>query len=328
METDEGYRRGTVLGLTVAEVFVLLVFLILLALAGVNRYWSDKLAPWKDIMAQTNPKEVEAALAQPDELRRRLERLNSQIAELEKEKERLQNRIRTLVGEQGTSREKLEETNAKLREAELALAECEKALEDSQRKIATLMMEDPMLNDSIDELQRENDALRDKIRMIGKGITPPCWYQRIDETNPITKANWRERPYYLFDIVIRDDHMEVQPLPIPEGSAEDGGGKPYSQEAEGLGLNAVSYGIPLTNRQMLDVMTPLYEQGKASQVRTYSCIFYVRVWDETPEAAKDRWKRAHDGVLEQLFGTYQVRDIPWNDRDRVPVNVPFADRSR
>lgn len=53
MEMEEGYRRGTVLGLTIAEIFILLVFLMLLALMGVNRYWSDKEAKkrWKQALA-------------------------------------------------------------------------------------------------------------------------------------------------------------------------------------------------------------------------------------------------------------------------------------
>ncbi len=33
-----------------------------------------------------------------------------------------------------------------------------------------------------------------------------CWYRQIEETNPITKANWREKPCYLIDIAIREKH--------------------------------------------------------------------------------------------------------------------------
>ena len=58
MEMEEGYRRGTVLGLTIAEIFVLLVFLMLLALLGVNRYWNESVEPWKDIMEKRKPEEV------------------------------------------------------------------------------------------------------------------------------------------------------------------------------------------------------------------------------------------------------------------------------
>ena len=319
METEDGYRRGTVLGLTVAEIFVLLVFLMLLVLLGVSRYWNERFEPWRDIIEGSTPEEVKRALELPDELRREIERLKIQIEDLKKEKERLQARIRTLVAREGTVGEELDETKRQL-------AECEKALEDAKRKIETLTSENQRLQATNNELQGKNDGLEDQIRIIGNGTTPPCWYQVVEETNPITKANRRERAYYLFDIVIREDHMEVQPAPFPEGRAEDDGGKPYAEEAKDLELEAIPYGVPLTDREVFEVMRRLYEVGKASRIRTYSCAFYVRVWDETPATAKDRWKRAHDDVLEQLFGTYQVRDFLWTDRDRNPANVPKSAR--
>ena len=120
--------------------------------------------------------------------------------------------------------------------------------------------------------------------------------------------------------------MEVQSLPIPEGSAEDDLGVSYVEEAKGLALDTIPYGTPLKDRELRSAMRHLYEKGKASQIRTYSCIFYVRVWDETGPGAKERWKQAHDGVLEQLFGTHQVRGTSWKDRHKEPVNVPISTR--
>ncbi len=321
MEMEEGYRRGTVLGLTIAEIFILLVFLMLLALMGVNRYWGDKFDPWKEIMAKATPEEVAEALRHPDKLREKIKGLKEQIEDLQKEKERLQERIRILEDREGETGKLLDEANKKLRKVNRALADREKALADAEHEIETLTTENHRLRDRNNELQGEIALLDNRIRIIGKGITPPCWYQRIKETNPTTKANWREKPYYLFDIAIRDDHMEVQRLPIPEGSAEDDGGVPYAEEIKGLALDTIPYGKPLTDAEMRNVMRHLYDKGKASQVRTYSCIFYVRVWDETPPGAKERWKQAHDGVLEQLFGTHQVRGTSWKDRDKEPVNV-------
>ena len=322
---EEGYRRGTVLGLTIAEIFILLVFLMLLALMGVNRYWSDKIDPWKDIMAKHTPEEIKEAMGLPEPLRRKIERLNRQIEELEKEKKRLQSRIRALEGQGRETGEKLDEANRKLREAERALAECEKALADAERKIETLTIENDRLKDTNSEIQDENDALGERIRIIGKGVTPPCWFQQIEETNPITRSNWREKSYYLFDIAIRDDDMEVQRLPIPEGSAEDDHGMLYVEEAKGLALDTIPYGTPLTDEQIRNAMQHLYEKGKASQIRTYSCVFYVRVWDETHSGAKKRWKQAL-ALLQQLFGTHQVRGTSWKDRHKEPVNVPVSTR--
>ena len=325
MDMEEGYRRGTVLGLTIAEIFILLVFLMLLALMGVNRYWSGKIGPWKGIMAKYTPEEIKEAVKLPEQLRREIKRLNSQIEELKKEKARLQSRIRTLEGREGEFGEKLDEANRKLREAMRALAECEKALADAERKIETLTIENDRLRDTNRELRGENDALGERIRIIGKGVTAPCWYQQIEETNPITKANWREKTYYLFDIAIRDDHMEVQRLPIPEGSAEDDRGMPYVEEAKGLALDTIPYGKSLTDEQIRNAMRHLYDKGKASQIRTYSCVFYVRVWDETHPGAKKRWKQAL-ALLQRHFGTHQWSGTSWKDRHEEPVNVPISTR--
>ena len=325
MDMEEGYRRGTVLGLTIAEIFILLVFLMLLALMGVNRYWSDKIGPWKPIMEKFTPEEIKVALEQPEQLRREIERLNRQIEELKKEKKRLQSRIRALRDRNEETGEKLDETDRKLREAKRALAEYEKALADAERKIETLTIENDRLRDTNSELRDENEALGEEIRIIGKGVSAPCWYQQIEETNPITKANWREKAYYLFDIAIREKHMEVRGLPIPEGSAEDDSETSYVEEAKGLALDTIPYGKPLTDAQIRNVTRHLYEKGKAWQIRTYSCVFYVRVWDETHSGAKKRWKQAL-ALLQQHFGTHQWSGTSWKDRHKEPVNVPISSR--
>lgn len=286
---DEGYRRGTVLGLTMAEVFVLLVFLMMLALMGLNRHWEgieETVEEWKPIMDKHTPAQVRRALLDPDERREEVERLQEEVERLQEERERLQQRVRTLEGREGTTGPELDEALDRLR-----------------------------------ELERRNRELAEDLRLMTKGITPPCWYQRVEETNPATAATVREKPYYLFDIAIRSDHVEVQPLPIPEGRAADDDGRPYVEEAEKLSLDALPYGVPLTDEEFRTVMSPLFDSAKAEKVRSYSCIFYVRVWDETALEAKGRWQEAHDLLLEQLFGTHQVRGTPWSERHLVPVNV-------
>ena len=209
-----------------------------------------------------------------------------------------------------------------LGETRRRLGESRKELEEARRKIETLTGKDQRAQATDGDLQKKIKDLEEQLRLIGKGTTPPCWYQIVEERNPITKANWRERAYYLFDIVIREDHMEVQPVPIPEGGAEDDSGESYAEEAKLLNLEDIPYGKPLSDDEVREVMRNLHEKGKASQVRTYSCVFYVRVWDDMPDTAKDRWKRAHDGVLEQLFGTYEVQDFSWHERARNRANVP------
>ncbi|MCY3837159.1 MAG: hypothetical protein OXH09_00630 [Gammaproteobacteria bacterium] len=46
-------------------------------------------------------------------------------------------------------------------------------------------------------------------------------------------------------------------------------------------------------------------------MRSYSCVFWVRVWDLTSRHAKARWQQAHDKLIEGMFGAYTVRSDPW-----------------
>ena len=322
MYPDEGYRRGTVLGLTVAEVFILLLFLMLMVLVGLNHHWTsqtEKLDQWQPIIDSHTMEDVASALSQtnPESVAEQIQELSEEVQELQEEKERLQERIRTLTAEdeddQQPTKEELQNVKDELEEVERKLEESEAKLERAKALAQTAK--------NMSTLRDENHELREQMRIIGKGITPPCWYERVAETNPITKADWREKTYYLFDVLIREESMEFQPLPIPEGSAADDGGLTYAEEAEKLQLTSLPYGERLSDHQMLTTLRRITDQAKGSEIRSYSCIFYVRVWDETPAHAKDRWKQAHDNVLEKLFGTYQVKDIGWSMRHLQPVNV-------
>ena len=288
---DEGYRRGTVLGFTVAEVFILLVFLILLALASVSQYWTGLLAPWRDVIVAARERDLTAEevgeLLDPErvepaeEHQPTPEELRKEIEELAREKERLQERVRALENSE----------EAKDRE--------------------------------IEKLEEEKRALDDQIRIFGKGINPPCWYQVAEENNPNTEANFYEKPYYLLDIAVFGDYMEVQPiLPYPPGRAEDDSGALYVDEARKIPLTDIPYNERFSNSQFRNAMQPIWRIGEASEIRTYSCIFYVRVWDETDEQAKDRWKLALR-IVQEGFGTHEVENVPWDDRESEPVNVPI-----
>lgn len=301
MSLDEGYRRGTVLGLTIAEVFVLLVFLMLLALMGLNRHYledtvqtrSGEKDKWEQIVRENTADEVRTALLHPDELEEEVGRLQRQIASLQEARDRLQRRVRILQDREGTTGE---------------------ALDDTLDLVKKLKDENEELTAKVGDLTAEN-------RWMTKGTNPPCWYQVIEETDPTTDATVREKAYYLFDVAIRDDLVEVQPLPPPPGRAADDDGRPYFEEAHDLRLDDLPYG-EVTDQEFRRAMTPLFRQAREQRIRSYACIFWVRVWDETSPDAKGRWQEAHDGLLEGLFGTHRVTDRPWRERHLVPVNVP------
>ena len=101
---------------------------------GVNRYWSDAQHMGRDLTQHT-PAEVRAALKHPDQRRQEIVELTRQIEDLKKEKERLQERIRTLEDREGKAGELLDEAEDKLREVERVLAEREEAWQTLRRKL-------------------------------------------------------------------------------------------------------------------------------------------------------------------------------------------------
>ena len=152
-----------------------------------------------------------------------------------------------------------------------------------------------------DEARTAYDVLR------RKGENPPCWYEKV----PAGEGKTREKAHYIFNIAVYDEAMVVRRHPIPQGRAEDDDGLPYDQEAKQVGLDRIPVDTKLTDDELIRYMRPIHDLGKSVEVRSYSCIFSVKVWDKTSPNAKDRWKRAHDSVLEGLFGTYEVKDDPW-----------------
>lgn len=289
MELDSAYRRGTVFGLTIAEIFILLIFLVLLALLGLAGYWQERekeyeaqrerhrgreqiLSEWRDVIEFHTPDQIKNLI-------RKMPSLEQENQNLRRKNENL--RKRTEDSERETERAREKEGEAKEKQERL-----KRELDEEKRKVKRV----------------EEDARARK-----KGQNPPCWYETVDDV----RGGTREKPHYLFNIAVYDDAIVVLPHPIPPGGAEDDDGPPYAEEAKSLSLDSMRYGEPLSDSELVDDMRDIYNRGRNAEVRSYDCTFYVKVWDRTSSGAKARWKEAHHEVLEGLFGTYVVRDDPW-----------------
>ena len=285
------YRRGTVLGLTVAEVFILLLFLLLLALLVLVRDWEaerkteadrrdemeDRLAvlqkqqdEWQPLMDQfKTPEEILTLHQQKEEAERNAE----------EHRERAEALQEILNQSDAATKEAAEQAEAR-REAEKALEATQQALEETQRELGLLRT---------------------------KGENPPCWYRAVADD----KGGTREKPLYALNVAVFDDRMIVHRPEPPTGGATDDGDSTYAEEADRLPFDIIPYGKPLTDEQIKQHLQPISAAGKAEQVRSYACIFWLRVWDKTSPDAKERWKQAHDGILEGMFGAYTVQNDPW-----------------
>ena len=283
-QRDADYRRGTVLGLTVAEVFILLLFLLLLALVVLVRDWeaerkeeAARRAQMKDQLTalQKQQREWQGVIEEfktPEEV----VTLRQQKEEAERKAEVLQE---VLNHSDEATKEAVEQAEAR-REAEEELKATRQDLEETQHQLHLLRT---------------------------KGENPPCWYQIV----PDDKRGTREKPLYALNVAVFDDHMIVHRPEPPAGGATDDGDSTYAEEAARLPFGAIPYGKRLTDAEIVRHLQPFSAAGKEEQVRSYACIFWVRVWDNTSPDAKERWKQAHDGILEGMFGAYTVQNDSW-----------------
>lgn len=264
--SDADYRRGTVLGLTVAEVFILLLFLLLLALLVLVRDWQAEREREERVREQMNDRLEVLQTRQdewqefetPEKIRTLFQKKDEKIDKLRQEKRDLQEILES------------DETKKQAAEHAKARREAEAKLEETQRKLL---------------VER-------------KGENPPCWYRVV----PDDKRGTREKPLYALDVAVFDNYMVVH-RPDPPSS--------YAAEADSLPFGDIPYGKPLTDAQIVRHLQPISDAGRDEDVRSYACIFWLRVWDKTSPDAKERWKQAHDVILEGMFGAYTMRQDPW-----------------
>lgn len=288
MDAETEYRRGAILGLTIAEVFILLLFLLLLMYLGLHRHWEVRSEASAAKLTQTEGRltVAEDVLKQWDSV---LDEFNGpeQVVTLQ----------RRLVDAQAQARrhrqaaEILEELEG--RDADRG-SQCVRALRDAKARTEQAESRTMLC---------ENDLAALK----NKGHNPPCWYQMVEKP----EGGQREKAHYLLNVGVFDDHLVLKRGPLPPGRAVDDGGARYSHEAAELGLESVPYGTRLSDSQFRRHLEPISEAGKNRRVRTYPCVFSVRVWDHTSAGTKRRWQRAHDQLIEGLFSAYTVKDDPW-----------------
>ena len=300
------YRRGTVFGLTVAEIFILLLFLLLIMLATFEEDATTQhatteaeldaakgklreLEPWIAATRQfETPEEIVTLTRARDDAERETqqhkeaaERHKESAERHKKEADRLQEVVNEALAGDDAAQRILNDARAATEQAE-------------QRAEAA---------------ERNADQAREDLRVLRtKGHNPPCWYERV----PDGKGGTRERPHYTFNIAVFAQHIVLRRAATPPGGATDDNGGSYAAEATMLGLDGLPYDQPLDDRAFLRALQPVHDAGKNRQVRTYPCIFWTRVWDRTPDDAKSRWQRAHDRIIEGMFGAYTVRNDPWN----------------
>ena len=276
---DASFSRGTVFGLTVAEVFILLVFVLLMIFLTFMR------------QTQQEKQEREARLLQVEQTVSRW-RPVTEVFETPEE-------VLTLTLSTA-------DTNTELNEIRRAL---QPVIEETSPHELSAGVRN--LVERLQETQGQLATTRKDLSLIKKGVNPPCWYEVVTD-----RGKSREKPLYTFEIGVFEEGVLVRPLPIPQGGTlDDGVLTSFRRDAEVLRLAQLPYDRPLSDQEFLSRFRRIEEAGRGGNVRSYACIFWAKIWDMTSLEAKERWKQAHLNVIEPLFGTYVVRSDSWQSSD-------------
>lgn len=289
------YRQGTVLGLTVAEAFILFTFLLLIAMLGLVQ--EDEPPPDPDTgnapRVWVRPEEIETLVNSAEQARKAQEQAEQARAAAEYERDQ--------------ALEQAKEARKAEQEAEQIRTAAEHERDQAHEKAEEARKAQKQAEHSRAAVELERDEAQSDLALMRKGENPPCWYKIVSAGEEKT----REKSHYVFNVAICEDSIILDPRTAPPGGAFDDGGGLYLDEWKRLRIEELPYGKGLSDNEFNETVSDLVAQGRNRQVRTYECVFSVKVWDKTPDDAKKRWQYAHDRIVEGSFSAYTVQDDEW-----------------
>ncbi len=302
------YRRGVILGLTLAELFTVLVFLLLLVLGAYVLIQDEKVKKQqkltkdqRDVLVgvlgveDSNP--IEPGL--PGDLGRTgaggdNRRPGDEFVVDTGNAGAAQGSVEPPVA---GSKDSVSDAN-RIKDQQIAIDSLTQIVADQQDQIDSLSdSAKGAIADSPETVRPPSDSIRTDDP---KGQDSPCWFR------PAKRANGEpyERPTYIFHIRIADQGIFVQDTPAPTSA--------YREQKRRLPFERRALNRWLGDEEFVTAFQPLKLAGENRGVRDdRRCTFYVAVWDATSETSKRRYKRAHNEVVQAVFNTYEYRQDPW-----------------
>jgi hypothetical protein len=284
-QQDRSYRHGLVLGLTMAEIMVLILFALLLALASAL-FKSQALIREKDrIIAVLMPdpatqRSLPEVMKDLREQQAKVQKLQAEIDRLQpfeakaKQADRLQTAVTQAGGDPDVMKD-LKEVTDRLNLANQVLqAAGEKP--DAQ-KIADILAAGKEAGQKINNLQGQNVFLENELKSLGKGNElPSCW------TTPDGHVE------YIFDALIKTDGVQMTDNAIPHRADE---------EAR-LPISMIRFGSVTDIGDFTTQTRPIYDWSEHEK-----CRFYVRIRSSEPAMRKDVFAAVTDHFYFTLIRT-------------------------
>lgn len=304
---DRSYRRGLVLGFTMAEIMILILFAILMALgativskeerikaltqvSGENAVSSALLIQeirrafpdaqtideqFKEIrMAIQNSKELDVVKRELEKLHDELESYKELEALLEKVKDSSKTPLKNIAQDVILGKEIKE--FAKNQTPPLDPKDIKSALY--------------ALNNSTDlasqkrVIEKENKTLKGQIlnltqRLGGRGTEyPPCWVAP------------NGKPDYIFDVALKSNGYIIRDRKLPH----------RQEEQSQLPIQQISFDTTISQGTFSKQTEPLLNWSKE-----HNCRFFIRIYDMTGQQEKDNYK-LKERILQQSFYSYEV----------------------
>lgn len=307
-QVEASYQRGLLLGFTMAEVIMLVVFVLLLALSAMLIKKEKEIAACKNEVStcESDLQECKTILGSTLEEWKLCKEFQNNLVKCEKKIETLENEL--ILCEK--SNEKKDEdlnlckkeldnlkypsqTEQELQKCNEELAETKKQLEaankpqDNLAQIATVLEIDPTstpdqivekieeLKSTLANLRGQNKILLDRLKSSGKGTEKPsCW---------ATESGGIE---YIFDIQLTSSGVIVKNNALPH----------RAEEQAKLPTQNIQYGRTLSSRDFRSQTRPVLDWSNAND-----CRFFVRVYDKTGAAQKTLYKQMLRTVGESFY---------------------------
>lgn len=281
------YRRGILLGLTMAEIFIVILFLLLLSFISMFEVREQELATLKDkydalvgkssdnrvekiktIVMGSSPDMADDLINVLEMVPKWIERIN--LNQLKRDDAETPQQTISRILEQA----KPPETNP---------ASCETKLTDTQVALQTLEAETDVLR-----AQQKNYLTQVENKSLA---LPPCW--------PEPDGSWGDS---IFKVDLNDKGMVIFDNAPPN----------RAEAKASLPLDTVKYGVVNSPSAFMTQTTPLYQWSRKNH-----CDFLVQVADKTGDKEKIHYKRLYNTVkghfiIQDIKGSYslQKKDEP------------------
>ncbi|QLZ68965.1 hypothetical protein FOLKNPGA_01745 [Legionella sp. PC1000] len=314
LDQNRAYRKGLILGFTMAEISILIIFCLLLATSFLIQRKDQQIAKYveenkqltevKKILKNLNRNSMNQKkfddffqeLKRLDEKTQNIEQLQQQLKK-SREDTKLVHKITQILSSENTTNESIEKTISRIaKEAEFT-KQLKNAIKNTTLQESSPQIIAKILNttgdikketaekiEAITEVERLKGQLanaQNKLERLGKGTEmPACW---ADPKNG--------KPEYIFKVDLTSNGLVIHNQNLPNRVADQ----------NLLPLNTIQFDQILSQNNFLTQTFPIYQWSIK-----HNCRFFVIVNDSTESNQKNAYK-AMLYTLESHFYKFEIK---------------------